>query len=71
MYGQLDPVKKQEMFIEPINNDSFKELEITPGLSNEIQANNTHDRIGFKYKDIIGEIIFEYVSGRTDISYSV
>ena len=27
--------------------------------------------MGFKYRDILGEIIFSYVSGRPDISYVV
>ena len=27
--------------------------------------------MGFKYRDIFGEVIFAYVTGRPDISYAV
>ena len=58
-------------FVEPIHTDSVKELEIKPGPSIEAEAKDIQDKMGFRYRDILGGIIFDYVVVRLYISYAV
>ena len=44
---------------------------MTPGTSNDVEAKDIQYKLGFRYIDIPGEILFPYVSGRPDISYAV
>ena len=46
-------------------------LKITPGPSNDTEATDIQDKMGLKCRYILGEIIFAYMTGRTDISYAV
>ena len=46
-------------------------MEIKPGPYNETKAKDIQDKMGFKYIDILDEIIFAYVAGRPYISYVV
>ena len=70
-YGFSEPGKKESNFIETMHTDSFKELEITPGPYNATEANYIQDKMVFKYRDIIGEIVFACVAVRPNISFVV
>ena len=56
-----DPGNKEAKFIEPINTESIKELEIAPGPSNDTDAKDIKDKMEFKYRYILGVSIFTYV----------
>ena len=70
-HGWSEPGKRESKLIETIHPDSFKELEIIPGPSHEEEAKYIRDKIGFKYREIRGKIIFLYVFRITDILYMV
>ena len=48
--------------IEHIHPDEVKELEITSGPYNKTEAKDIQDTLVFKYRAILGEIIFECMS---------
>ena len=52
------PGKKEAEFVESIHHDSAKELKTTLVPSNDSEAYYTQDKTGFKYRYILGEIIF-------------
>ena len=64
-------VNNEAKFFESIHTGSVKEFKITPGPSNKTEAKCVQDKIVFKYRNILGEIIFACVPVRTYISYAV
>ena len=70
-HGYSDPGKKKGNFIKPFHTDCVKELEITSGPSNETDAKDILDKMKFKYRYILGEIIFPCVAIIPYISYGV
>ena len=46
-HGWSEPRDKEAKFIKTIHPDSVKELVITPGPYNEIEANDIQDKMGF------------------------
>ena len=56
--GWSYPGKKEAEFVESIHHDSAKELKTTLVPSNDSEAYYTQDKTGFKYRYILGEIIF-------------
>ena len=58
------PENNKENSIERIHPELFKELEINPVPYNETEAKYILDKMGFKYIENIGGIIFVDVLGR-------
>ncbi len=70
-HGWQSPSKTETRLVEPLCLSALKELETTEGSFDHRPAKALEEEMDFRYRAILGDWLYAYVTCRLDIGYAV